>query len=82
MRKGKFMAVYKFEYVETNRAYFGVEASSKEEAYERFEKWLDNSDHVSDAVRKCYHLDTDWSINDNAYIGNGDILTEEMYKAL
>ena len=76
------MAIFKIEYVETMRAYFGVEAATEEEALERFDKWLWDSEDVRVTINNTSEIDCDYFINDKAVVYEEDILTDEMYQEL
>lgn len=82
------MAVYEIRYEEVNVYYFGVEAKSEEEAYERFEEWVNCSDHVYETMREGWNIDSEWSVTNciegdySKMFDDYDVLTEEMYKTL
>ena len=80
--KGNNMTVYKIEYVETVRGYFGVEANSEEEALGRFNEWQINGDYVYDVMGSTNNIDCDYFINDDICLCEEDILTDEMYQSL
>lgn len=79
------MAIFGIEYVETTRAYFGVEAADEHEAVERFNEWRLSSEDIFITMNSTDNIDSDYYINNHINIErleDYDILTEEKYQAL